>query len=123
MESEHFSHEELACSGGDCAYCGGRNFILPLTVNLLEIARYLADAAIYLSCACRCPVHNKSVGSRLYSWHPRGGAVDVVRIGRYTCATQEGRDKIVEIMTAAGFRCIDETDHIHCDVNHYIKRH
>lgn len=83
--SEHFSAEELMCHGKEQGHCDcgieTAEKVSPKLLELLEQFRYnTGGRPIEISCAYRCPVHNRhpSVGGVENSQHVLGTAADVL---------------------------------------------
>ena len=72
--AKYFSESELACH---C--CGGmpENGIDPRLENLLDAMREAVCGPLVLSCAYRCPPHNREEGGVENSFHIQGKAADV----------------------------------------------
>jgi len=69
--SRHFNRSEFACSCG----CG----LDPVDVKLLEMAEKVREhfgRPIKVHCACRCLKHNREIGSKDSSQHPKCKAID-----------------------------------------------
>jgi uncharacterized protein YcbK (DUF882 family) len=69
--SAHFTKEEMACR------CCGDLKIEERLLSGLETLRKIANAAIVVQDAYRCPKHNEEVGGTADSEHTRGLAADV----------------------------------------------
>lgn len=71
MESKYFSKKELACR------CGCGLMPTPELVVTLDKIRDWWGKPINLTCAARCPAHNKAVGGAPKSAHIEGKAADL----------------------------------------------
>jgi hypothetical protein len=76
--SEHFIIDEFRCHGECCAdrINVGDGIALELLAKL-EALRNLVNRPINLTCAYRCPVHNRKVGGVETSTHVLGQAADI----------------------------------------------
>lgn len=61
--SKYFSKKELACK-----HCGLFNFS-PRLLTIINLVREDYGKPIYVDSGCRCPTHNKNVGSKYDSAH------------------------------------------------------
>lgn len=84
LGSEHFSAEELMCHGKEQGHCNcgveTAEKVSPRLLELLEQLRYnIGGLPIEISCAYRCPVHNRhpEVGGVENSQHVLGTAADI----------------------------------------------
>lgn len=71
--SKYFSVEETQCHCG----CGG-NIVSDKLMEGLDRLREGIGGPLYLSCAYRCPEHNRAVGGVSNSQHIDGTAADVL---------------------------------------------
>ena len=71
--SKHFNREEFACSCG-CGFDTVDSYLL----EVLEDVRHHFDAPVIINSACRCSVHNYTVGGKATSQHLFGRAADIV---------------------------------------------
>lgn len=72
--SKNFSRIEFECN---CKQCGFDT----VDVELLKILQWLREVTgkvIYITSACRCPVHNANEGGSIHSQHLYGRAADIV---------------------------------------------
>ena len=83
--SEHFSESELSC------HCCGKGVekINPRLLELLEQLRANVGGPLEISCAYRCPSHNREVGGVDNSQHVLGNAADVQTPDYEWCHTPE----------------------------------
>ena len=91
--SKHFRRSEFACKGKGC--CGHSAPISnDLIVALEAYRRAMGAKPLTINSGFRCNTHNRSIGSKDTSQHPRGMACDI-----------SGKDKDIEQManTAANF--------------------
>jgi len=85
MSSTYFSDEELQCH---C--CGeGAEIVSPRLLELLDQLRENIGGPIEISCAYRCPDHNREVGGVPDSQHVLGTAADVQTPNFDWCNTPE----------------------------------
>jgi len=102
-----FRKEEFECRCG----CGLNN-ISDDVINKLNVARLIAGISFFINSACRCKLHNLSVGGSLTSSHVLGFAVDIAiksPIERFT---------ILNALILAGFTRIGVyKNFIHIDVD------
>ena len=81
-------------------------------VHMLQKARNIAGIPFVFNSAYRCHAHNKAVGSRADSAHPKGSAVDIKNSG------YKERFIIVAALIEAGFTRIKiYQNHIHADID------
>lgn len=88
MGSRYFSDAEIGCHGDGCCD-GGAYKVSPLLLEKLDQMREMIGGPIELSCAYRCPVHNKEVGGVANSQHVEGTAADVIIPDYEHCHTAE----------------------------------
>jgi zinc D-Ala-D-Ala carboxypeptidase len=104
---KHFSEDEFICGCG----CGLNNISLDL-VSKLEKARLICGVPFYITSACRCSKHNKSVGGSSSSSHLVGTAVDIL------CKSGPVRQKILTALVKVGFERIGvASEFIHVDID------
>jgi len=75
MASKYFSDDELTC------HCCGKYPDGGMDQNLLELLdeiRETVGSPVEISCAYRCPEHNREVGGVSNSQHVDGTAADVI---------------------------------------------
>ena len=72
--AKYFSNSEMACHCCGCLPDGG---IDPRLESLLDAMREAVGGPLVLSCAYRCPAHNREVGGVENSFHTQGTAADV----------------------------------------------
>ncbi|MFA5436152.1 MAG: D-Ala-D-Ala carboxypeptidase family metallohydrolase [Candidatus Neomarinimicrobiota bacterium] len=90
----HFTIDEFTCK------CGcGRNNIDPDFLRMLDIARSIAGVPFIINSGCRCPEHNKAVGSTSDN-HIEGHAADIKALNGYM------RMRILSGLVKAGFKRI-----------------
>ena len=93
-----FKPHETACK------CGcGLNIMAKSTMTKLDRARDIAGFPVLIASACRCAVHNASVGGSHTSSHladPECHAVDIVAI------TTQTRRELIAALLNAGFNRI-----------------
>ena len=94
MPSEHFSAAELMCHGASQGHCDcgpeTADKVNPLLLEKLETLRAKIGGPIELSCAYRCPEHNRHTdGSSKVSQHMLGNAADVQTPNYEHCHTPE----------------------------------
>jgi uncharacterized protein YcbK (DUF882 family) len=75
MLSAHFSKREIACKC--CNRVGSNPSNLSKLLALLEKLRAHIDRPIHLTCAYRCPKHNREVGGVANSLHTQALAADI----------------------------------------------
>lgn len=120
-ESNNFKSSELCCKGKEC--CGGYNGATQELVNSLENLRRLGgDNATVLSSVYRCPKHNANVGSRHTSFHSKGLAADVVRIGNFYASNEDGAKQIQALMEKNGMWTYIGKGFVHGDLRDRSKR-
>lgn len=120
-ESKHFKDDELKCKGESC--CGKRNGCTQELVNGLETIRYMGgDKPVIISSAYRCPKHNNRIGSKHTSYHVKGLAIDVVKIGGYNANNGEDAKCIQNIMNKCGFWTYIGEGFVHGDLRDRTKR-
>jgi len=78
------------------------------------------ETPIIISCAYRCIAHNRKLGSKDNSFHVKGLAVDVVRIGEWTA--DDNHAEIISLASRAGFRALRSNGCVHCDLGNMIRR-
>ena len=120
--SSNFPHSELACGRGSCIHCGGRNGVTQHHLNMLQTVRDMYGIIVTTS-NYRCPLRNAEIGSKPNSYHVYGMASDIIRIGDMFAHRDEDRKKMITILEAAGFWCLDEGGWIHADLRYWITRH
>ncbi len=101
MESTHFKDcierdgtivkYELACP------CCGVNNVDRVSLQRLEQFREYYGSPVTLNSAYRCPEHNKEVGSKDTSSHPKGHAFDI------RVRNSSERDRMINAAQKAGF--------------------
>jgi uncharacterized protein YcbK (DUF882 family) len=104
---KYFRRREFACRGENC--CGHS---APIARELVECLDTLREAIgpIHLNSGYRCHTHNRSIGSKDTSQHPKGTAADIRHDGRNI-------ETMAEAAKTAGFRGIGTYDWgIHVDV-------
>ncbi|WP_407639838.1 YcbK family protein [Anaerovibrio lipolyticus] len=110
-QSKYFSKAETECHCG----CGG-NVINPLLLQTLDQLRDMIGGPLELSCAYRCPAHNREVGGVDNSQHVLGNAADVLVPDYGHCNTAE---QLAWYATEIGFDGIGiypESGFVHVDV-------
>lgn len=110
-QSKYFSQAETECHCG----CGG-NVINPLLLQKLDQLRDMIGGPLELSCAYRCPAHNREVGGVDNSQHVLGNAADVLVPDYGHCNTAE---QLAWYATEIGFDGIGiypESGFVHVDV-------
>ena len=75
MQSKFFKDKELECHGVTCGPC--KKLPTQDLVNKLDEIREKYNKPITLTCALRCPIHNKEVKGALSSKHIAGNAADL----------------------------------------------
>lgn len=75
MLSKHFSRSEIACKC--CGRIGSHPEHLAKLLALLEKIREHIGKPVHLTCAYRCPAHNKAVGGVPKSYHTQDMAADI----------------------------------------------
>lgn len=83
----------------DCPCCG-KNNMDNLTLGMFDLARSIAGIPFVVSSGTRCKKHNKEVGGKDDSSHPKGYAGDI----EYN--TQLEMLRMVTSLTEAGFKRI-----------------
>lgn len=73
--SANFTREEFACKGMNC--CGHSAPVSVLLVDALQELRNIVGVPLHINSGFRCITHNRRIGSRDTSQHPRGTAADV----------------------------------------------
>lgn len=68
----HFDLSEFSCKCG----CGFNN-IEEKFARTLDVARDLAGTSFVITSGCRCEHHNREVGGKQESSHPKGCACDI----------------------------------------------
>lgn len=93
MASKYFSDQELMCHGNAVGHCGcGEETAQKVSPRLLELLDKLREnigGPLEISCAYRCPAHNKKVGGVENSQHLYGTAADVLTPEYPHCDTPE----------------------------------
>lgn len=74
--SPHFLRSEFACNGTSC--CGGTSAIDNRLIVALEAYRGIVGVPLHISSGFRCLAHNRAIGSKDTSQHPRGLAADIL---------------------------------------------
>ena len=105
--SGYFKDSEFDCKCG----CGlGLGDMNESSVMRLKLARGVSNTPYNLNSAIRCKKHNKSVGSKKTSSHPKGYAFDI------RATTYRIRWKVLKGLMEAGFNRIGiGIDFIHAD--------
>lgn len=79
-------------------------------LEMLELARVIADVPFVINSAIRCKAHNSRIGGSDTSSHLTGHALDIRALDSYT------KYRIVYGLLKAGFKRIGiYDDFIHCD--------
>ena len=78
--SQHFSRHEFECHGVEC--CGHSAPVCRTLIAALEAFRADIGGPLKINSGFRCLTHNRSIGSKDTSQHPRGTAADIDRAGR-----------------------------------------
>ena len=73
--SENFSSWEFACKGKGC--CGGSSPVAPRLIEALEKLRLRLGEPIAINSGFRCLTHNRRIGSKDTSEHPKATAGDI----------------------------------------------
>jgi len=89
---DYFPEKPWGCKCG----CGFAD-VDPHFEEMLNIARYHANTAFWMTSVCRCPAHNAIEGGKPTSDHLTGEGGDIVAIKSHK------RDKILRGLRAAGF--------------------
>jgi len=71
--SEHFNRKNFECRCGQCGF----DAVDVELLGHLEDARHYFNAPIIINDACRCVIHNASVGGSIHSQHLLGKAADI----------------------------------------------
>ena len=109
--STNFTLEEFLCR---C--CGkGDGLIHPNLVIGLQMLRDLVKRPVVISCAYRCPKHNKAVGGHSQSWHLQGIAADIYVLG-FTPQELGGVAARVPLFFNGGIGVYPPRGFIHVDV-------
>lgn len=96
----YFKQKEFACK------CGcGRDNIHPDTVAKLERARAAAGIPFVINSGCRCPEHNRNIGSKDNSAHVASGVHDCHAVDIRVASGRE-RYLVVHACMLAGFKRI-----------------
>ncbi len=113
--STHFKRSEFACKGKSC--CGHSAPISnDLIVALEAYRRSMGGKPLTINSGFRCLSHNRTVGSKDTSQHPKGNACDI---------SAKGRDVREMATTASNFfnKVISYSWGIHVDVRQQRERH
>jgi uncharacterized protein YcbK (DUF882 family) len=103
-EFRYFREKEFACK------CCGIAKMYHHFVQKLEVARGIAKTPFNINSGYRCHKHNKYIGSKRTSSHPKGVAVDIA------CTSSRLRWVIVDALKEAGITRIGiRKDFIHAD--------
>ena len=92
LMKDYFSEKPWACKCG----CGFAS-IDPHFEQMLNVARFHANTAFYMTSVCRCPSHNLKEGGKATSDHLTGEGGDIVAISSHK------RYKILRGLRRAGF--------------------
>ena len=118
--TKNFHDDEFYCKCKACQEVaagreGAGRVILQLNfglIHMLQKARNIAGIPFVITSGYRCHAHNKAVGSRADSAHPKGLAVDIKYSG------YKERFIIVAALIEAGFTRIKiYQNHIHADID------
>lgn len=105
--STNFKSTEFACHGTHC--CGGSSPIDSRLIDALQAYRTLDGHSMRINSGFRCLRHNRDIGSKDTSQHPKGKACDIAK---------GDRDVYTMAMAAKPFfsKVIVYDWGIHCDV-------
>lgn len=104
--SKNFDDKEFACP------CCNKVYVSKQLVDMLQLARDMANIPFIITSGYRCVDYNKEVGGVPNSSHLSGKAVDI------KVTSDEMRFKLVSSILSAGFKRIGiGKDFIHCDVD------
>lgn len=104
--TEHFSRKDFACK------CGcGFDAIDKRLVEMLEEIRNIFGRTIKVVSGCRCPAHNKAIGSKDDSPHPKGLAVDL------ECIASRDRYELLFLVMSRFYRVGIGKTFIHADID------
>ena len=106
---DFFKKDDFTCHCG----CGLNNISFDL-VRKLNIARFLCGFPFIVNSACRCILHNKSIGGSVSSSHLLGFAIDIA------VKSPSQRFKMVQVLMSLGFNRIGiYKDFIHIDIDSF----
>lgn len=109
--TKNFSSSEFMCKCG----CGGER-MHQSTIDKLQIARDTAGVPFHVNSGYRCKKHNKAIGSKQGSSHPRGYAADLKIKGFFKATRNKRRSLMLFSLKAAGFNRFGLADRfIHVD--------
>ena len=95
----------------ECPCCGKKTINTPF-VHRLQVAREIASVPFVINSGYRCPEHNRAIGGKEDSSHPKGVAADI------RARTPWERFSITNGLMKAGFERIGMgRDFIHVDMD------
>ena len=104
--SNNFYRDEFECQGKNC--CGGSAPISDLLVHVLQDARDKMGRRLVVNSGFRCFKHNRSIGSKDTSQHPRGTAADIALVPGMTV------DKMAEFFQESLLEVMDYSEWEDC---------